>query len=532
MKHIRNIIVLTAMAVAAACQGKQEAEASPMASPSNLSAEQLDQTTVRLTWSDNAQNETGYWVYRRASGDSYYAQPLEKIDADATSYTFRDLTPGSSYDFGVQALSDDMKYHSKIVYVEDFKVVDFEKRPVLDKVTADYAYLAMTYSYNPAKVTGKNPEHGVCFSAEGVPTVEDIKVAGPDFADGKTSLTHIVPNAVLEADVEYQASVYIKDGDEYYYSVPMPVKLEAQPEAISMTWEKQSYASLPSDVEIYKTTSALNGRAFNAWYAVADPKKVDFKVLNTPTGRANLKTLEKQAEAAEGCYVLINGGVFGNYHIGVIFVDGQPQEWVDQVYNEYWSPKDDGKLLYITRPVIGVDSDGNAGAYWTSSPMYGTYYYYTQPMTTVPGEASYKEASETNPAPAVNWNPRNALSTGPMLLYDGKICINYNKTEAGVYYTNYECWATDIYANRTDRTAVGIMEDGKIVLFICDGNLSASQGANTLEVAKIMKGIGCVHAMNLDGGGSTGMWVKGASYINDQTAGKRAIKSTLGFFSK
>ena len=153
-------------------------------------------------------------------------------------------------------------------------------------------------------------------------------------------------------------------------------------------------------------------------------------------------------------------------------------------------------------------------------------------MTTVVGEATYGEASETVPAKAVSWNPYNALSTGPMLLYDGKCCINHEKNKAGNYYTNYECWALDIYEGRPDRTAVGVTADGKIVLFICDGRIDASQGATHEEVAMIMKNIGCVHAMNLDGGGSTGMWVKDASYINDQAAGKRAIKSTLGFFKK
>lgn len=533
MKKIFYILAVAAL-TAASCAEKAEGDnaSSKLADATDLVAEQTDLTTVRLTWTDNARGETGYRVFLRKEGDSYYVQPLDQIAADSKSYTFTDLTPGKVYDFGVQALSEDMKLHSEIVYCNDFKVVDYEKMPQLAEVVSTYAYLAVSYSYDSAKISGTNPEHGLCFSAEGVPTVNDIKVAGPDFPSGKTSLTHIVPNAVLDADKEYQACVYIKDGDEYVYSAPQKVELAAQPAEIALTWEKQTYESLPAEVEVYRTTSSLNGRAFNAWYAVADPADVDFRVLNTPTGKANLKTLEKQAEGAEDCYVLINGGVFGNYHIGVIFVDGKPQEWVDNVYNNYWSPAGDGKLFNITRPIIGVDADGKAGAYWTASPKYGTYYYYTRPMATVVGEATYGEASETVPAKAVSWNPYNALSTGPMLLYDGKCCINHEKNKAGNYYTNYECWALDIYEGRPDRTAVGVTADGKIVLFICDGRIDASQGATHEEVAMIMKNIGCVHAMNLDGGGSTGMWVKDASYINDQAAGKRAIKSTLGFFKK
>lgn len=533
MKKISLILTLiSAFTIMTACQDKAgDGAVEKIADPTELHVEQIDLTSVTLTWKDNSQGEKGYYVFRRGTADSYYVEPTASLDADATSYTFTGLTTGNVYDFGVQAVSNDFKNNSKIVYYNDFEVFDFEKLPIINDVVSTYAYLAFTYSYNPAKIGATNPEHGVCFSLEGNPTVEDIKVAGPEFG-GKTSLTQVVPNAVLDADKEYNACVYMKSNGEYVYSDIKKVKLADQPQEIALDWTKQSYSSLPSDVEIYKTTSKLNGRNFNAWYAIADPKKVDFKVLNTPTGSANHKTLEAQANAADKCLVLINGGVFGNYHIGVIFVDGQPQEWVDFVYNKYWDPNKTGTTLNITRPIIGVDANGKASAYWTSSPKYGTYYYYTQPMTTVVGEATYKEASETIPAKAVNWNPKNALSTGPMLLYDGKCCINHLKNSAGNYMTNYECWALDIYEGNPDRTAVGITADGKIVLFICDGRIDASQGATHEEVAMIMKNIGCVHAMNLDGGGSTGMWVKDASYINDQAAGKRAIKSTLGFFAK
>ena len=98
--------------------------------------------------------------------------------------------------------------------------------------------------------------------------------------------------------------------------------------------------------------------------------------------------------------------------------------------------------------------------------------------------------------------------------------------------TNYECWALDIYEGNPDRTAVGVTADGKIVLFICDGRIDQSKGATHEEVAMIMKSIGCVHAMNLDGGGSTGMWVRDAGMINYMDGSWRAVKSTLGFFAK
>ena len=49
-------------------------------------------------------------------------------------------------------------------------------------------------------------------------------------------------------------------------------------------------------------------------------------------------------------------------------------------------------------------------------------------------------------------------------------------------------------------------------------------------MAKLMRGLGCIGALNLDGGGSTGMWAKGAGHLNDLTGGNRPVVTTLGFF--
>lgn len=529
MLKTKTLILLFTAASFLCCTSPEPDRTPALAAPSDLNAEQVTLSSARLVWKDNADGETGYRIFLRGEGDSYNVEPLETLPADTEAYTFENLTTGSIYDFGLQAVSEDITAHSSIVWLDDFRMVNWNRIPEVTDVKATYAYIAV--SYKVAELADSNAEHGVCFSAEGVPTVEDIRVDGPEFSVGKEIL-QVVPNAYLEDGQEYTMCVFVKDGSDYVYSEPLTVSLEAQPAAVGLVWEKQEYAGASADVEIYSTTSTLNGRNFNAWYAVADPSKVYFRVLNTPKGNTNCKTVQSQAEAAGDCYVLINGGVFGNYHIGVIFVDGEPQEWVDCVYDRYWNPNGDGSLFNITRPIVGVDRDGKAGAYWTSSPAYGTYHYYDRPMPTVPGEAKYAKASETVPVQASVWKPFNALSTGPMLLYDGKCCINHEKNASGAYMTNYECWALDIYEGRPDRTAVGITGDGRIVLFICDGRIDASQGATLEEVAAIMKSIGCVHAMNLDGGGSTGMWVNGVGMINYMDGSWRAVKSTLGFFAK
>ena len=560
MNRIMNILLVMAALAVVSCQ-KPVQEQPALADPSDLKVEQLDQETVVLRWSDNASGEVGYRVFLRGEGDSYSVDPLETIAADAVEYTFGGLTAGVEYDFGVQAVAAELKYHSKVVYFNNFVIpvpeepidpddpkdpvdpkpddpddndkpvvpeVDPQVIPAVTKVKTSYAYIAV--SYKVQKINGSNPEHGVCFSASGVPTVDDIKAYGPEIK-ANTEILQVVPNAYLEDGVEYQMCVYIKDGSEYRYSEPQTVKLEAQPAAVELKWEKQTYAGLPDDVEVYKTTSKLNDRNFNAWYAVADPSKVDFRVLYPETVGAK-KTVASQAEAAGDCLALINGAIYGNYNIGVIITEGKmTQQWHGEIEGCYWATN--SQLYQLTRPIIGVDKDGKAGAYWVGVPQQGTFYYYDRPQPNVVGQAKYGKVTATSPVPAVNWEPYYAISCGPMVLYDGLVCADNSMVDDTHYYTNFECWdESGVYSAHPDRTAVGVTADGKIVLFICDGRIDASQGAYIKELGPIMKSIGCVHAMNLDGGGSTGMWLSGAGMINYKDSSWRSVKSTLGFFTK
>ncbi|SOD19975.1 phosphodiester glycosidase family protein [Pedobacter xixiisoli] len=62
---------------------------------------------------------------------------------------------------------------------------------------------------------------------------------------------------------------------------------------------------------------------------------------------------------------------------------------------------------------------------------------------------------------------------------------------------------------RHPRTAIGIKPDGSVLLLTVDGRQQNSAGMSLFELTKIMKWLGCTSAINLDGGGSTALWVSG-----------------------
>ncbi len=78
-----------------------------------------------------------------------------------------------------------------------------------------------------------------------------------------------------------------------------------------------------------------------------------------------------------------------------------------------------------------------------------------------------------------------------------------------IAYAEEEGIRPNFVTDKHPRTAVGIKEDGKtVVLAVVDGRQTGrSSGINLMDLAEQMKDLGCVEAINLDGGGSSTMVV-------------------------
>src|SRR3712207_1368145 len=82
-----------------------------------------------------------------------------------------------------------------------------------------------------------------------------------------------------------------------------------------------------------------------------------------------------------------------------------------------------------------------------------------------------------------------ALGGNAMLVYEGQI---YDTPITGRY--------------REPRTAVGIRKDGTVFFVTVDGkDESYSAGLSIKDLAKLMKDMGAIRALNLDGGGSSAL---------------------------
>ena len=527
----------------AAC-GEKTPTATALAEPTGVSAVLLeDQTSARLTW-NAVTGAVSYYVFLRESTQGYYIDPVASVAASPLAYTFTGLTPGKSYYCGVQAMGKTVKELSRIVY-SDLLTVPKEEEPVVpdppvgpdppvipdpgDKpsfeIVSNYAtsaYIGIRYKIGNA---GTNIPHGICFAEHAEPTTEDAVIAGPALGD-KTDLLQLIPSTMLAYGKTYHVRPYATVTSGTYYGPDTELTLTAEPAAIQLTWNKVSTPGLDAGIEVYETTSTLSGRAFHAWYAIADcTGGIELRV-QYPSAKA---TVENQF--GDDCQVLINGSVFGGSgkSIAMAITDGTRSAWRAEADGQYWGA---GKLLPVTRATFGVDASGHPATCWSGYPDASYCWFYDRPLTTVAGEAAFSACTASHPAPALDWLPKNAIAGGPMLLHGGICPTDLTKSPTGYYMTNYELWADDIFGSCPDRTAVGYTADGKVVLFVCDGRIAASKGAYVTEVAQMLRGIGCVGAINLDGGDSTAMVVRGTGRINDSTGGSRAVCTTLGFFKR
>ena len=66
-------------------------------------------------------------------------------------------------------------------------------------------------------------------------------------------------------------------------------------------------------------------------------------------------------------------------------------------------------------------------------------------------------------------------------------------------------------------------------MFVCEGrNMTEGvAGMTTEEVAELLKQLGCVEAINLDGGGSACMLVNGRQTIKVSDGSQRAVASAV-----
>lgn len=188
---------------------------------------------------------------------------------------------------------------------------------------------------------------------------------------------------------------------------------------------------------------------------IADTRHPGVRVAATPREQrwSTVSEIARSQQAA----VAVNGGFWGMWQYPTGITAGGGELWDDVVPDPEFGH-------------FGVRSDGRA-------VIYG------------PGEGEDERSLS---------RLTDAVSGRPMLVVGGEIATE----ELDTFTTANQ---------RHPRTAIGISRDGRtVILVVCDGRQSHSRGLTLPQLARLMIELGADRAINLDGGGSSAMYVERA----------------------
>lgn len=118
----------------------------------------------------------------------------------------------------------------------------------------------------------------------------------------------------------------------------------------------------------------------------------------------------------------------------------------------------------------------------------------------------------TNP----DWDGvKHIISGGPYLVKNGEVFVDMTAQRL------------QAIGGRNPRSAIGYTKENNFIFVAVDGREGSSIGMTLMELANFMQSIGCVGAINLDGGGSTVMYVNGKVVNKPQQTGGIPLSNAI-----
>lgn len=284
---------------------------------------------------------------------------------------------------------------------------------------------------------------------------------------------------------------------------------------------ENTFGALPAHIAVYKSPSSLQNKQAIAYIAVADMSKAKFDILGDigydetakGYGSKSVNTLTQFYNKAAKP-IIINAGLF--YYANAFYFSQNLVVKNGEMLapNQNYYSKDWVTYWYPTLGAFSQMEDNSFKVSWTYYTSSGVNYTYNKPAANDATKTPLPVPSATFPEAATELKAKTAIGGIGVLLKNGEIKNTYIEEMLDVSSTSNQ-----------PRTAIGITADKKMILFVCEGRnvTSGVAGLTTLDVANVMKSLGCLDALNLDGGGSSGMLVNGKETIKPSGGSQRAV---------
>ena len=320
---------------------------------------------------------------------------------------------------------------------------------------------------------------------------EEIEITGTGFGTSKSSLELYFRNIKAQvssvADTKIVAVVPSLSKSEMSYQVYV-VRDNRSSNKVTFTHATEKYVLLPIINAPWKTETLRSDIVWKSVIFTYDGKPRSINVLEiTPTASTVVDVDYRQGVAKTSAMCSAKGAVAG----------------INASYFNSSGPHDYFKIggyVYKTGRASPAQVDG--AMIWSGKH-----------------DISFVKLPAGSPS-AVSMTHSNIMACGPLLMLDSKLITQRT---------------TDHFSVTHPRTAIGTSKSGKIFLVTVDGRFANNAvGVSTTDLGLIMKALGCDDAFNLDGGGSTTMWIKNKGVVNypcDNSkfdhAGERSVGSVI-----
>ncbi|MES2374113.1 MAG: phosphodiester glycosidase family protein [Bacteroidota bacterium] len=267
------------------------------------------------------------------------------------------------------------------------------------------------------------------------------------------------------------------------------------------------YQPLPKGIHVYKTTGLVDGKPNIAYYVSADlkDKSLDF---TTQVGNGKRLTPAQYFEQEQQPLIVMNCTFFEfvhNSNQNMVIRDGKMEAY--QLHTINGRGKDTFTYRHPFGSAIGISKKRKADVAWLYTDSAETNAFASQEVISFLKDSVNKHSKKEmlRAGNFKKWKMNAAVGGGPVLLQNGNIKITNNEE------LKFTGKAID---DKHPRTSMGYTADGKLILLVIEGRFPGkAEGASLTQEAQMLKDIGCVEALNLDGGGSSCLLINGKQTI-------------------
>ncbi|HSN61878.1 MAG TPA: phosphodiester glycosidase family protein, partial [Ferruginibacter sp.] len=251
------------------------------------------------------------------------------------------------------------------------------------------------------------------------------------------------------------------------------------------------------------------------YYAIADIKNKNLQFTTDTTYKRRLKPAAFYEKNKQPLLV-VNTTFFSfatNQNLNIVIKDGKIVS--SNTHTIPMKGKDTFMYRHPFASAIGISKRRKADVAWTYTDSNLNYSYALQKTVVAPKDSAvlfqFDKVSRNYQPGLKKWKVQTAVGGGPVLVQNGQVNISNNEELK---------FAGKAINDKHPRTIMGYTKDHKMIIMVVEGrNPAVAEGASLIQAAKLMAGVGCIEALNLDGGGSSCMLINGKETIHPSDKG-------------